>query len=137
MCFSGLLLSSFFFASLDPPGNVRLLLLIFLLLAFRTFDSIEMCPFLFLVRRDWVFVEAGPGGGGMGGGLDPVPIDCVRQMYMGHPRGGASVKMCTRCAGTTSHNPNAKAKSGLQGWDNRWLRHCHCGGLWKVSAHEE
>ena len=76
--------------------------------------------------KDWVFVE---------GCQDIMPMDCVRQMYLGkHP---STVKMCTRCTGTTTHNPHSKAKSSLQAWENRWLRHCPCGGPWKVAAFEE
>lgn len=79
--------------------------------------------------RDWVFVEGDVLGGRR------LLVDCVRQMYLGrHP---PALKMCTRCAGVTCPNPHTDTRNKLQGWENRWLSHCPCGGLWKVASYHE
>jgi len=80
--------------------------------------------------RDWVFVE-----GDMNSGDRGQLVDCVRQMYVGrHP---PSLKGCTRCFGVTAPNPKTKTRNALQGWENRWLTHCICGGHWKVTPYEK
>ena len=83
--------------------------------------------------RDWVFVEGDPVLGGR-----RMLVDNVRQMYIGrHP---PALKMCTRCTGVTVPNPYTNTRnqhSHQQGWENRWLSHCPCGGLWKIAPYNE
>lgn len=65
---------------------------------------------------------------------DYMPIDCIRQMFIGGSH--SAVKRCTRCHGTTYHS-SGKGKSNNSTWESRWSRRCPCGGPWKVSVCDE
>ncbi|XP_060526788.1 mediator of RNA polymerase II transcription subunit 16 isoform X2 [Cylas formicarius] len=58
-------------------------------------------------------------------------IDSIRHLFLGKtPR---VVKHCVRCTGSagTTHVTRTAA---IRAWDQRWLRSCQCGGLWRVQV---
>ncbi|XP_074042596.1 mediator complex subunit 16 [Leptinotarsa decemlineata] len=56
-------------------------------------------------------------------------VDSIRHLYLGRtPR---VVKQCVRCC-SSAGIVQATRTAAIRAWDQRWLRSCQCGGLWRI-----
>ncbi|XP_025830176.1 mediator of RNA polymerase II transcription subunit 16 isoform X2 [Agrilus planipennis] len=59
-------------------------------------------------------------------------VDSIRHIYLGNkPR---VVKQCVRCGGTAAITPCTRT-AAIRAWNQRWLRTCRCGGLWRIHTY--
>ncbi|XP_018564951.1 mediator of RNA polymerase II transcription subunit 16 [Anoplophora glabripennis] len=59
-------------------------------------------------------------------------VDSIRHLYLGRtPR---VVKQCVRCGGSAGTVPVTRT-AAIRAWDQRWLRSCQCGGLWRMQVY--
>ncbi|CAG9820870.1 unnamed protein product [Phaedon cochleariae] len=58
-------------------------------------------------------------------------VDSIRHLYLGKtPR---VIKQCVRC-GSSAGMVQATRTAAIRAWDQRWLRSCQCGGLWRMQV---
>ncbi|KAF5274831.1 hypothetical protein FQR65_LT00414 [Abscondita terminalis] len=56
-------------------------------------------------------------------------VDSIRHLYLGSsPR---VIKQCVRC-GASASTISVTRTAAIRAWDQRWLRSCQCGGLWRT-----
>lgn len=59
-------------------------------------------------------------------------IDVVRHIRLGNGFADAdNLRTCSRCDSVSLLQPPVKS-SATRAWDQRWLRHCVCGGHWRT-----
>ncbi|KAJ8924150.1 hypothetical protein NQ315_006934 [Exocentrus adspersus] len=59
-------------------------------------------------------------------------VDTIRHLYLGRtPR---VVKQCVRCGASAGTVPVTRT-AAIRAWDQRWLRSCQCGGLWRMQVY--
>ncbi|XP_063921461.1 mediator of RNA polymerase II transcription subunit 16 isoform X1 [Zophobas morio] len=59
-------------------------------------------------------------------------VDSIRHLYLGRtPR---AIKQCVRCGGSAGTIPVTRT-AAIRAWDQRWLRSCQCGGLWRMQVY--
>ncbi|KAL3286485.1 hypothetical protein HHI36_000991 [Cryptolaemus montrouzieri] len=58
-------------------------------------------------------------------------IDSIRHLFLGKtPR---VLKQCVRC-GSSAGIVSVTRTAAIRAWDQRWLRSCQCGGLWRMQV---
>ncbi|KAK9886221.1 hypothetical protein WA026_015740 [Henosepilachna vigintioctopunctata] len=59
-------------------------------------------------------------------------VDSIRHLFLGKdPR---SIKQCVRC-GSSTGIVSVTRTAAIRAWEQRWLRSCQCGGLWRMQTH--
>ncbi|KAK9731264.1 Mediator complex subunit 16 [Popillia japonica] len=59
-------------------------------------------------------------------------VDSIRHLYLGRtPR---VVKQCVRC-GASAGTVQVIRSAAIRAWDQRWLKSCQCGGLWRMQVY--
>ncbi|XP_019881437.1 mediator of RNA polymerase II transcription subunit 16 isoform X1 [Aethina tumida] len=59
-------------------------------------------------------------------------VDSIRHLYLGRtPR---MIKQCVRCGSAAGTVPVTRT-AAIRAWDQRWLRSCQCGGLWRMQVY--
>lgn len=71
---------------------------------------------------------------GEGGAGEKETWDVVTKAALSPRRSGAVNFECSRCGGTSEIGQHKTDSRSWYNWENFWVKHCICGGLWISSV---